>query len=326
MNDRRSFLGRGLGIGFGAAAGAALGSGAGTPVGTRTVAPPPGASVYAGIVGRGYARGPHGLVHFQDAGGRVPVRAGERALVLLHQSPSSSRQFEAAFEPLIARGIRFIAIDTPGFGFSDPTPSIPTVEQWAPSVAAVLDHLGLDQVDALGHHTGSLIATELALQYPRRVRRLVLNGPFPLTAAERAARLERSKLTSIRDRPRLDGSHLLETFQTRLRMYGPDPDLDAVTRGVALKYQALGPHWWGHHAAYLYDHARSLGRLTQPTLIFTNTGDDIYGLAQRARTIRPDFDYLELQGGTHDIVDQQPEAWSDAVVGFLRRPERPASA
>lgn len=154
-----------------------------------------------GFPGRGYARGPHGLVHFQDGGGRVPVRAGERALVLLHQSPSSSRQFEAAFEPLVARGIRFVAIDTPGFGFSDPTPSIPTVEQWAPSIAAVLDHLGLDQVDALGHHTGSLIATELALQYPRRVRRLVLNGPFPLTSAERAARLERSEVTRVSDRP-----------------------------------------------------------------------------------------------------------------------------
>jgi pimeloyl-ACP methyl ester carboxylesterase len=265
-------------------------------------------------------------VHFQDGGGRVPVRAGERALVLLHQSPSSSRQFEAAFEFLIARGIRFVAIDTPGFGFSDPTPSVPRIEDWVPSVVAVLDHLGLEQVDVLGHHTGSLIATELALQHPRRVRRLVLNGPFPLTAAERAARLERSKLTRDSDQPRLDGSHLLETFRTRLRMYGPDPDLAAVTRGVALKYQALGPHWWGHHAAYLYDHERSLGRVTQPTLIFTNTGDDLYDLAQRARTIRPDFAYLELQGGTHDIVDQQPEAWSDAVAGFLRRPERPVSA
>jgi hypothetical protein len=33
-----------------------------------------------------------------------------------------------------------------------------------------------------------------------------------------------------------------------------------------------------------------------------------------------------LQGGTHDIVDPQPDAWSDAVVGFLRQPERTAGA
>ena len=210
-------------------------------------------------MGRGYARGPHGLVHFQDAGGRVQVRAGERALVLLHQSPSSSRQFESAFKPLIARGIRFVAIDTPGFGFSDPTPAIPTVEEWAPSVAAVLDHLGLDQVDVLGHHTGSLIATELALQHPRRVRRLVLNGPFPLTADERAARFiaggERSHAAGARRR-RLPPAQELRDARADV---GPGPGPRDVTRVVADKYQGLGPHWWGHHVAYRYDHAPRSG-------------------------------------------------------------------
>ena len=45
----------------------------------------------------------------------------------------------------------------------------------------MLDHLGLEQVDVLGHHTGALNATELTLQNPKRVRRLILNGPFPVT-------------------------------------------------------------------------------------------------------------------------------------------------
>ena len=316
MSDRRNFLG--LSARAGAAAAAAVAA-TGVPelANAATLRAP--TRVYDGILGRGYARGPHGLVHFQDAGGLVQPRRGDLPLVLLHQSPSSTRQFEAAFKPLVARGIRFIAIDTPGFGFSDPTPTLPRLEDWAPSIVAVLDHLGIPQADVLGHHTGALVATEVALQHPRRVRRLILNGPFPITETERAQYIEAGDRRHVEDAPTIDGSHLLKSFATRVRMYGPNPDAAIITRIVAEKYQTLGPYWWGHHVAYRYDHVAAMKRLTQPTLILTNTGDDIYELAKRARDQHPEFDYRELEGGTHDIVDQQPEVWSDAVVGYLRR-------
>lgn len=274
--------------------------------------------VYDGIMGRGYARGPYGLVHFQDSGGLVKTRLGERPLLLLHQSPQSTRQFESAFKPLVARGIRFIAVDTPGFGFSDPTPMIPKLEDWAPAIVAVLDHLGIEQADVLGHHTGALIATEVALQNPQRVRRLILNGPFPITEAERALYIAAGERMHAAGVDVVDGSHMLKSFENRVRMWGANPDPGIITRITAAKYQSLGPYWWGHYAAFRYDHAAALKRLTHRTLILTNTGDDIYKLAQRAHALRPDFAYVEIQGGTHDIVDQQPEAWCDAVVAFLR--------
>ena len=62
-----------------------------------------------------------------------------------------------------------------------------------------------------------------------------------------------------------------------------------------------------------------MARISQPGLILTNTGDDIYYAALRAREIRPDFEYLELLGGTHDIVDEQPAAWCRAVSTFVLR-------
>lgn len=311
--DRRDFLTQCTAavVGLGLPAGAALlGTGAAS---AETVAP----AVVR--VSRGYAPGLHGLVHFHDARAQVVPPAGDVPLLLLHQSPASARQFERAFGPLIRHKVRFVAVDTPGFGFSDPTPSQPRIEDLASSIAAVLDHLGIAQADVLGHHTGSLLATELALQYPQRVRRLVLNGPFPIDEAERQTFMASSQRSHARGAPRLDGSHLLTSFQARVRMYGPDPDPQTITRIVVEKYQGLAPFTWGHDAAYRYDHAASLRRITQPALILTNTGDDLYPLAQRAHALRPDFAYHALSGGTHDIVDQQPEAWAEAVVAYLRR-------
>jgi pimeloyl-ACP methyl ester carboxylesterase len=79
-----------------------------------------------------------------------------------------------------------------------------------------------------------------------------------------------------------------------------------------------GDTWWyGHRAAFEYQMEQDLLALAGPALILTNTGDDLYGCAQKVRALRPDFAYAELEGGTHDIVDEQPQAWSKFVTDFI---------
>lgn len=261
---------------------------------------------------RGYAAWRHGLVHFYDTG------QGGLPLVLLHQAPMSARQFESVYAPLSQRGIRAIGIDMPGFGVSDPTPFVPTIADWVPAVTAVLDYLRLRKAAVLGHHTGSLLATELGLQVPSRVVCVIINGPFPIDEQERKAGLARVDIRERQFEYKNDGSHLAESFLGRFKTYGVDADPRLITRYTVEKFQGFGPFWYGHHAAYQYDHAEALKRLALPTLMLTNTGDQLYQMALRAKALRPDFDFKELIGGGVDIVDQQPEAWSDAVNAFVR--------
>jgi pimeloyl-ACP methyl ester carboxylesterase len=264
---------------------------------------------------RGYAAGPYGQVHYQDGGGKgLP-------LVMIHQAPMSSRQFENVYGPLMARGIRPIGIDCPGFGLSDPTTFVPKVEDWARAVPPVLDHLGVKLTNVLGHHTGSMVATEVEQQFPGRVRKLVLAGPLPMTDAERTRFLDGVQKSEIEFVYQPDGSHLVTAFMSRHRMFassGATPDPKLITRYTMERFEGYGPFWYGHHAAFIYDHNRSIPKIKRPTLIMTNTGDQIYENAKVTRAMRPDFQFVELQGGGIDIVDQQPEAWSDAVAGFLK--------
>ena len=58
-------------------------------------------------------------------------------------------------------------------------------------------------------------------------------------------------------------------------------------------------------------------KLELPCLVLSNTGDSIHEIALRTCEMRPDFDYVEMTGGTFDIIDEQPEAWVDAVTGWL---------
>lgn len=259
---------------------------------------------------RGYADGPFGQVHFRDTGTGTP-------LVLCHQAPQTSRQFANVYARLQRRGIRAIGVDTPGFGESDAPGFVPTIEDWAAAVPAVLDHLGLAQADILGHHTGALVATEVSLQFADRVRRLILNGPLPLSEQSRLAFLDWVKEAEVDFVYQPDGSHLQHAYTVRSDLYGANADPEMITRYVVEQFSGYAPFWIGHHAAFLYDHARSLAEIRHPCLILTNTGDQIYENALQARAMRPDFAFVALEGGGVDIVDQLPEAWAHAVAGFL---------
>lgn len=259
---------------------------------------------------RHYTNGPFGQLHYSDIGSGIP-------LILCHQAPLSQRQFGKVYPLLAQRGIRAIGFDLPGFGQSDPPSAPPSIEDYASVLPALLEAAGLDKAHCLGHHTGAQVATAMALAYPAAIQSVILNGPLPMTAEERQDGLTYVETHEKGYAPDETGQHLLDMFKARMVAANKDTDWVDATRYVAEQLMGLGPFWYGHNAAFSYDHSAALKKLTCPVLILTNTGDVIYHLAQRARDMRPDFAYVELDGGGVDIVDEQPEAWADAAAAFV---------
>jgi pimeloyl-ACP methyl ester carboxylesterase len=263
-------------------------------------------------VRRGYADGPFGQIHYRDHGTGRP-------LVLLHQAPMSSRQFDAVYRPLAARALRPIGIDMPGFGGSDGPENVPTIADYGRCVVRVLDALGIGQAALLGHHTGALAATEAVLAAPGRFDALILNGPLPLSEDERA---DYWSVMHPREKAllaRAGGGHLTDVFARRELLAAGTIPPERISEYVVAAFSGASPFWHGHHAAYIYRHENTLRLLPGTALILTNTGDPIYPHALRAHAIRPDFAFAALEGGGIDIVDQQPDAWSDAVCRYLER-------
>jgi pimeloyl-ACP methyl ester carboxylesterase len=257
---------------------------------------------------RGYAAGRWGQIHFAQCGDGIP-------LLLAHQSPTDSVQFARVMAPLARRGLRPVAIDLPGFGSSDVPDAPPTIADYAHIVPAVLDQLGVQKASVLGHHTGAVVVTEAALQYPSRVDKVILNGPLPMSDEERGqwrTLLAREKAWN----PRWDGSHIKELWDIRFKAQPQWSDLEGFHANFVHGLLAGRTVWYAHDAVMTYRHEEAIDRLTQPCLILANTGDAIYYLSQRARERWPQFAYTELEGGTIDIIDEQPEAWAQAVAEF----------
>ncbi len=262
----------------------------------------------SGAVKRGYFDGPGGQVHYRETGAGTPV-------LFLHQSPLSSAQFVAVLRRFADLGFHALAIDMPGFGMSDPLPEPATLDGYVAAALAGLDRFGWRSAAIVGHHTGAVIGAMLAARDPARVKRLVLNG-FPLlTDAEREH--FRSYYFGA-TQPVADGSHLLTAWNNRLRSTPGWSDLALMHRYTVEALVSGATNWMAFPLIVNADLEGLLRAVRVPTLLFTNTGEDLYDATQRSHRIRPDFAFAALEGGSHDIVDEQPGPWTAAVARFLR--------
>jgi len=127
-------------------------------------------------VKRGFAEISEGQVHYRlvrgGADGRHPP------LLLLHSSPLSSLlmvKFAEKFAP--SRDV--IAIDTLGQGDScTPARDDADIQYFAGAMIRTLDTFGevYRRFDVFGTHTGARIAADMAIDYPDRVRAVILDG------------------------------------------------------------------------------------------------------------------------------------------------------
>lgn len=90
--------------------------------------------------------------------------------------------------PELAKNRRVVAPDMLGFGYTErPEDNTYNRERWVAHAIGVMDALDLQQVDLVGNSFGGGLALALAIEYPERVRRLVLMGSvgvsFPITEA-----------------------------------------------------------------------------------------------------------------------------------------------
>jgi pimeloyl-ACP methyl ester carboxylesterase len=117
-------------------------------------------------------------------------------IVLLHGWMDSAASFRDVALALQASGRRVLALDLRGYGDTEYIHEQATYyfTDYVRDVIEVLDALGLDRIDLVGHSMGGTIATLVAGAFPERVRRLVLIeglGPGTTDPSDAPARTRR---------------------------------------------------------------------------------------------------------------------------------------
>lgn len=256
-----------------------------------------------------YADAGHGQIHYAECGLRDAP-----AVLLLHQTPRSWAEYRAVL-PLLGQRYRAIAMDTAGFGASAPPRGEPSIERWAQAAGALLDTLGIAHAHVVGHHTGGVIAIELAAAHPARVDKLVLSSTPYADAAFRAKRAGRPPIDEVV--PRAGGSHLAELWQRRQPYYPHDrPELLHAFVCDALK--VIDRLEEGHRAVARYRMEERIAHIAGPVLVIRAGRDPFAAPHAQALCARlPQARLLEIADGMVPLPEQLPEEFAAAVLEFL---------
>ncbi|MFK8052925.1 MAG: alpha/beta fold hydrolase [Woeseiaceae bacterium] len=270
---------------------------------------------------RSYVDGRFGQMHV-FAVGPTQIKSRKLAktpLVCFHPTPMSSDYYRD-YMLAMATDRLVIAIDTPGYGFSDRPPEPQTMEQYALAMADALDALGfgaagMGAVDMMGYHTGVFIATELAILRPDLVRRLVLPG-IPYTAPEDmtetyAAYAKPEPLTET-------GKGMQKAWAFSITEREPGVPLERAFDHFKDHVRALPYAWWAYHGVFSYPGAERLPMVTMPVLVPVSHG----GLETETRTaghLFPNATLIEMPELHHGIFDIKVPELVEVSRAFLDR-------
>jgi pimeloyl-ACP methyl ester carboxylesterase len=262
---------------------------------------------------KGYLEGPNGQIHFRRS---LETGPADECLICFHMSPYSSVIYERLIEVSRAQKKDVIAIDTPGFGNSDPTKLQPTINDYAATMISFIDQFKIQKVNLMGYHTGSKIALEVANQIQKKIGKIILVSA-PIFNDQEILKmkdhyLKNDKILSA------DGSHLLHAWN-EAKYWSMDgrSDLDIANTFHA---RLINPKisWWGHNAAFNYDSSKAIEKVKCPILIL-NPGDDLHEFTPRAKDYlqHQDSKILDLKSWSHGFLDVKTEEAAEIIFSFL---------
>jgi pimeloyl-ACP methyl ester carboxylesterase len=212
---------------------------------------------------------------------------------------------------------RTITLDWRGTGDSDKPDEVYSTAGFAEDVVAVLDDLGLGVAHVYGTSMGGRVGQWVAINYPERVRGLVLGCTSPGAAHgyERSQEIRRALADPARtERVLLE---LMYTPGWLAENPGPHPVLGDATMPSYAKARHLV-------ASNRHDAWDQLPSITAPTLVLHGT-DDAFSPAANADLLAgriPDARAELIAGARHAYFHEFREVAGAAVLAFLASLDR----
>jgi pimeloyl-ACP methyl ester carboxylesterase len=230
---------------------------------------------------------------------------------------------------------RVVALDLPGFGESEMPPGELTIQGMARVVDDVCRQLELDSAVVVGNSMGGFVAAELALEFPTRVRRLVLVSAAgvsteylqrePVVAMARlwAAGTSQfgAQVDAVVRRPRLRRMF----FQVVVRY----PEKLSVPLTYELARGAGKPGFIPALSSLLgYSFRERLAQIEVPVLIVWGRNDLLVPVGDAERfeeLIGPNARKVIFDDTGHLAMLERPSRFNELLAGFIageREPER----
>jgi pimeloyl-ACP methyl ester carboxylesterase len=220
--------------------------------------------------------------------------------------------------PVLAHHYRTILFDNRGVGRSDVPSGAYAIPAMAADAAAVLDSAGVDRAHVFGISMGGMIAQEFALQYPKRVRSLVLGctshgGPEAVLA-------DAEVLTTLAARGMMSPEEGVRTMISFI--YDRGTPMERIEEDLVIRrrtFPTIQGYFGQLQGIFAYESRTRLSQLSVPTLVVHGESDRLVPpengrrLARLIRGARLEM----LAGASHIFPTDQPEKSHNTILSFL---------
>ena len=263
-----------------------------------------------------------------------------RTVLLLHGRNFPSSYWEGAIKTLTQAGYRVVVPDQIGFGKSSKPAFDLHFDDLARQTMTLLDELGVEKADIIGHSMGGMLGVRFARTYPERVERIVLAAPIGLEDYRLyvpPAPLERLIETEAKVTPETFKRQLMTAYAPTLSAETVEPYVQARTR---IRDSAEYPRWLRSFASsaqmiWREPVVQEIPLLPQPVLFIMGENDHLAPgrdsapeavraqmgqntkLAQDLAAKMKNGRVEVLQGIGHLVHVEAPRRFNDAITRFL---------
>jgi len=243
---------------------------------------------------------------------------GQGEPVLLIMGLAFPSQMWYRTRPLLASCYRTLAFDNRGIGRSEVPLGPYPIALMASDAAAVLDADGIESAHVFGVSMGGMIAQELALRYPARVRSLILG----CTAAggPTAVRAEPEAIQMLMSRAKMTPEQAAEAAVPFI--YHPTTARARIDEDIAIRRP-----WFPTAAGYAaqlqgilgWEAYSRLGQIAAPTLVIHGESDRLIppGNAKLIAGKIPGAKLVMIPRASHLFLTDQTEVSHHAILQFL---------
>jgi pimeloyl-ACP methyl ester carboxylesterase len=252
-------------------------------------------------------------------------------LVLVPSTAFSGEVWKPYQVPALSKALHLIIHDPRGCGRSTVKQEVYTIDQMANDVVALLDHLGIRSAHILGHSMGGRIGLSMTLNFPGRVKSLIL-------AASGSGAAARPGADCIPGLPHRTVVELVEMgFEKAVRheICGSDTFFTKSYRDrYPEKVEEFFKLAWPTHAKlseyvhliiarHNWEGTHRLGDVKVPTLVVIGDGDAGRSnhLAQAEVLVKriPGAELKILKGQSHGFFWQAPDETNDLIRSWIKK-------
>lgn len=236
-------------------------------------------------------------------------------LILIHGMTDNSRSW-SLIAPYFTDTYHVYMMDIRGHGDTDkPDMRMYDTALYAADIAAFMDAMKIDKADIVGHSLGSMIAQTMAVNYPEKIKKVVLESTAPVTPGDLGTYLYDTAKGFDENGP--DDEFMSMWYEN------PNP-VDKKFLSYEMKESQKLPvyDWLQICKGFCYsDLTLVMSEIKCPVLILWGSADGFFGETEqnKVKELIPAAEFIAYDGNGHNIQWEIPEQMAKDVRAFLEK-------